>query len=143
MVNKFTENEANYDIGYKKPPRHTRYSNGQSGNPKGRPKGKRNLGNILLNAFNEKVVITENGKRKVITKIEATLKQIVNKAVSGDVASAKLLITMFPMVANILDERIAKPINAEAEALLLEHIKNKLLDKSPSNSSTNELPEGK
>ncbi len=142
MAKKLNETDVDYDIGYKKPPSHSRFPKGHSGNPRGRPKGKRNLGYILLDALNEKVVITENGRRKVITKSEVMLKQLVNKAASGDVVSIKLLIAMYPMVASILDENNAKPLNAEAEALLLEHIKRKLLSKSQHNPENNEPHEG-
>ncbi|HTV56705.1 MAG TPA: DUF5681 domain-containing protein, partial [Terriglobia bacterium] len=71
-------------VGYGKPPENTRFKKGVSGNPKGRPKGSLNVANAFAKALREKVVIVEHGQRKSVTKFEAALKQLVNKAASGD-----------------------------------------------------------
>jgi hypothetical protein len=73
-----------YQVGYGKPPRPNQFKKGQSGNPKGRPRGSRNATTLLKEALNEQVIITENGRRRTITKKEAIVTQIVNKAASGD-----------------------------------------------------------
>lgn len=80
-----------YEIGYGKTPRGTRFQKGRSGNPKGRPKGKPNLASVLEKALREKVVINENGQRKTVTKREAAIKQLVNKAASGDLRALQQL----------------------------------------------------
>ena len=85
------EDSGEYDVGFGKPPKHTRFRKGASGNPKGKPKGTRNLATILERTLREKVVINENGTRKTITKLEAALKQLVNKAASGDLAAMRQL----------------------------------------------------
>lgn len=73
--------ERDYTIGKGKPPQHTRFQKGQSGNPKGRRKGLKNVATLLEQVLDERVMVTENGKRKSITKLEAMLKQLANKAV--------------------------------------------------------------
>jgi hypothetical protein len=73
-----------YDIGYGKPPKHTQFIKGRSGNARGRPTGTLNLASVLERTLREKVVINENGSRKTITKLQAAITQLVNKAASGD-----------------------------------------------------------
>jgi hypothetical protein len=71
---------GDYAVGYGKLPQHRLCQPGQSGNPKGRPKGSMNLGTCMARALAKKVAVTEGGQRRVITKAEAIAKQIVNGA---------------------------------------------------------------
>jgi len=82
------------DVGYGRPPKRNRFRKGQSGNPKGRPKGKLNLATLLERAQLELVIVNENGTRRKVTKIEAACKQLANKAASGDLIALKLLNTL-------------------------------------------------
>ena len=77
--------------GYCSPPESTRFKEGVSGNPKGRPKGSLNMITALTKALREKVVINENGRRKTVTKFDAALKQLVNKAAGGDLRAVRHL----------------------------------------------------
>jgi hypothetical protein len=79
-------------VGYGKPPQHTQFAKGRSGNPRGRPKGRKNLSTLIEEELNTKVTITENGARKKITKKQAVAKQIVNKAASGDPKAVPVLL---------------------------------------------------
>jgi hypothetical protein len=89
---------GSYGVGYGKPPKNTQFKKGQSGNPKGRPKGTFNLATVLGKALRERVVVNENGQRRTITKLEAAAKQLVNKAASGDLTALRqlsMLVLMF------------------------------------------------
>jgi hypothetical protein len=77
-------NEDDYEVGYGKPSKSTQFQKGSSGNPSGRPKGSLNLATVLDRMLRERVTIDENGRRKKITKMEAAIRQLVNRAVSGD-----------------------------------------------------------
>jgi hypothetical protein len=73
-----------YGAGYGKPPLHTRFRKGQSGNPKCRSKGSKNFATIFMTAMSQSVTINENGKRKKISKIAAAVTQLANDAARGD-----------------------------------------------------------
>ena len=80
-----------HKIGYRKPPRATQFQPGQSGNPKGRPKGSRNFATVIEAELDTRIPVTENGTRRTITKREAVGKQVVNKAAAGDAKATLLL----------------------------------------------------
>ena len=80
-----------YTVGYGRPPAHSQFKPGQSGNPHGRPKGAANLTTLIAKAMNEKVVVQEGGRRRTITKAEAAAKQLTNKAASGDLRAIREL----------------------------------------------------
>ena len=84
---------ASYSVGYAKPPRHTQFKKGRSGNNAGRPKGSLNLATHIAKEMNAKVTIQENGGRKRISKKHAVAKQLVNKAASGDPKAISLLLS--------------------------------------------------
>jgi hypothetical protein len=86
------EKQRDYEVGYGKPPRHTRFRKGQSGNPRGRPPGAKNLKTLLNDALNEPVIVTENGGRRKLTKRQAIIKQVVNQSTKGDWPAIKILL---------------------------------------------------
>lgn len=79
------------EVGHGRPPKHSRFKKGASGNPKGRPKGKRNLATVLQATLKERVVVNENGVRRTVTKLDAAVKQLVNKSAEGDLPALRLL----------------------------------------------------
>jgi hypothetical protein len=81
-------------VGFCRPPQATRFKKGVSGNPKGRPKHSLNVATAFIKASREKVIINEGGKRKTVTKLEAALKQLVNKAASGDTRALRQLVEL-------------------------------------------------
>ena len=86
--------ELQHSVGYGAPPKATRFKKGVSGNPKGRPRGSLNVATLFIKALHEKVVINERGKRKTVTKLEAALKQVVNKAASGDPRAIRQMVEL-------------------------------------------------
>ena len=88
------DNEHGFEAGYGKPPRHTRFKKGQSGNPRGRPKGSKNLTTLLTEALNEPVIVAENGGRRKITMRQAIIKQLVNRSATADWRAIKILLDL-------------------------------------------------
>jgi hypothetical protein len=121
---------ANYEIGFGKPPRHTQFQQGCSGNPKGRPRGSKNSTTLLIEALQEPGIVSENGRRKKITKKQAIIKQIVNKAASGDHRAIQFLREACRILKELnvpgveLSDEDLRPVPDEALALHLEGLRN-------------------
>jgi hypothetical protein len=87
-----------YTVGYAKPPVHSRFKKGKSGNPNGRPKGSLNLTTAINRALREKITVVEHGRRKTITKLDAAVIQMVNRAVQGDSRAMTQMLGLAPLV---------------------------------------------
>ena len=86
--------EPDYEVGYKKPPKHSQFRKGQSGNPRGRPLGSKDVATLIDEALDEKVTVTENGQRRRIRKSKAIATQLVNRAVQGDPRVSQLVLRL-------------------------------------------------
>jgi hypothetical protein len=86
------DDEQDYKVGPGRPPLHTRFRKGQSGNPGGRRK--KQLPALLADALNETVFVTIDGERREITKREAIVHQLVNKSTTADLRATKMLFDM-------------------------------------------------
>ena len=116
-----------YSVGYGKPPEGSRFIPGRSGNPKGRPKSARNRTTILNQTLNERVVVTEHGQRKSITKQEAIFKQLVNKAAAGDHRAAQLVINeMRAIEAALSSTETGREIIDEADQQVFQNFVKRL-----------------
>lgn len=100
-----------YEIGYGKPPKDKQFKEGQSGNAKGRPKGRKNLHTLLDEILNQKITMKENGKTIRVSKKTAMLLQLVNKGVKGD-TKAILSLTPYISLADIRAEERAEIMKA-------------------------------
>jgi hypothetical protein len=76
--------DRNYEVGYCKPPKHTRFKPGQSGNPKGRKPGSKNVMTVLEETLFSPVRVRENGKIRRVSAIQACLLNLRNQAIKGD-----------------------------------------------------------
>jgi hypothetical protein len=76
-----------YEVGYGKPPRTTQFQKGVSGNPKGRPKKGLDFDHELLRESRASITLNENGSRRRISKHEAVIKQLIHKAISGNISA--------------------------------------------------------
>ena len=104
-----------YEVGFKKPPKHTRFAKGKSGNPHGRPKGRRTWAAVLHDELGQKVRVVENGRSKEVTKLEAAMTQLVNGAAGGDREALRLLFQVVPHMEQELARTGASPLSDEQD----------------------------
>jgi hypothetical protein len=83
-----------YVVGYKRPPARNQFQKGQSGNPKGRPKGCKNLRTLFEEELSSQVSFRENGKAKKAAKRQLIAKRTVNKAVEGDPKATDVILKL-------------------------------------------------
>ena len=100
-----------YEVGFGRPPKHTRFEKGRSGNPKGRPKGKKNLKTELEEELGERIIVREGGKAKKVSKQRAILKGQAAKAAQGDTKAA---IFIGNLVLKLLDTGANEPLTEDA-----------------------------
>ena len=92
---------TDYAVGYGKPPRSTRFQKGQSGNPRGRPKGSKSASTLLEQALSAPVSINEGGTTRVIEQRMALFKSLVARAIKGDARAAALVIRLMEQVERV------------------------------------------
>jgi hypothetical protein len=68
------DGNTDYSVGYRKPPQHSRFRPGQSGDPTGRRKGVRNLSTDAQRTLTASVRVDSGGRSHNISTQEATLK---------------------------------------------------------------------
>ena len=118
------DKEPDYAVGYGKPPRHTRFTKGQSGNPRGRPPGAKNLRTLLSEALNETVIVTENGGRRKVTKRQAIITQLVNRSATADFRAIKILLDIVRDIERQTEPTAPETSDfSEADEMVLEQIK--------------------
>jgi hypothetical protein len=82
---------SSYEVGYGKPPLHTRVKPGQVLNPRGRPKGQRNVATVLRKALNERTKIREGDRTRSVTKLNALILKMINDSHAKEKVQANLI----------------------------------------------------
>ena len=127
-----------YNVGYQKPPKHSQFKPGSSGNPKGRPKGTKNLKTELNEELLEKIQIKEGGTFKKVSKQRAVLKSLMAKAVQGDTKAAMIILNMTSKYQDNEPEITVEEILSDTDAAILEEFKAKLMASVVTEDKTND-----
>ena len=118
------DDEPDYEVGYGKPPRHTRFELGRSGNPRGRPGGSKNLSTLLREALKEPVIVVENGRRRKITKRQAIITQLVNQSAKADWRATKILLDILQAIESRSEPTAAETSSfSEADEKVIEQLR--------------------
>ena len=117
---------SDYEVGYGRPPRSSRFRPGRSGNPRGRPKGARSLRTIFDQALREKISYLENGKRNRAERRELIIMRLFEKALKGDLRAIDRILRLEAELVGETPDNTSPPpgnqeeIDAGDEAILAE-----------------------
>jgi hypothetical protein len=119
--------ETDYEVGYGKPPEHSRFKKGQSGNPRGRPRGSKNMATLVGEALDEKVTVTDNGRRRKVSKREIIVTQLVNRSAQADLKAMQILLGMVQEIERRTGASTEPTSLSEADRQVLQFIRNRRL----------------
>jgi hypothetical protein len=88
-------------VGYKRPPVKNQFRKGQSGNPRGRRKGQRNLGPVLAEVLRQTVTVKQDGESERMSKGEALIRIFLTKANKGDSRAIKAVLELSEKIGRI------------------------------------------
>jgi hypothetical protein len=118
--------DRSYEVGYGKPPKHSRFKPGQSGNPKGRKPGSKNVMTVLEETLFSPVKVRENGKIRRVSAIQACLLNLRNQAIKGDPKALDRIIRLATLYQNAQPETSnsapADAVDAAADLALLQEL---------------------
>jgi hypothetical protein len=109
------------DVGYGKPPRSNQFKPGESGNPKGRPKGAKSEATILHDLLQHKISLNERGKSRKITIHEGILRRFIDDSLKGDTKSAAFVLNRHHAMTS--GEPIESGLSEGDEAVLEAYLK--------------------
>jgi hypothetical protein len=98
-------------VGYKKPPQHTQFKPGKSGNPKGRPKKATTFADVFLENLPKRVSITIQGREQTVSMREAIALMHLAKAAKGDPKSTQLVMAVLKPTENDRNDNLPELLN--------------------------------
>jgi Family of unknown function (DUF5681) len=104
------DKDRDREVGYGRPPKASRFQKGKSGNPKGRPKRDPSIAALFRKICSEKVKTNGQNGQRYMTKLEASLTQLVNKAASGDLKAVRVLWQMAAQFPELVTDPLPVPV---------------------------------
>ena len=105
--------DGDYAVGYKKPPLHSRFQQGRSGNPNGRPRKAKSLNTIVRETLGVKIAVHTAKGTKKISRIEAVLQKTLEQAMKGNPRAQAELIKLWRSA--VPDEAVSETAHREED----------------------------
>src|SRR6266852_19518 len=125
-----------FTVGYKKPPHHSRFQPGRSGNPHGKQKGVRNLGGDVKRTLEVPVRLNEQGRARRVSTQEAALLRLREKALKGDARSLDQFLELAKTFNNSAVESVGDEALAAEDQAILDAYAEEVRSRPPSGAIT-------
>ena len=115
-----------FSVGYGRPPVHSRFKPGQSGNPKGRRKGQRNVHTVVDGELSQRIKVREGNRTRSLTKLDGFVVTLVNAALKGDAKACTSLINLLRSLGMTGEPPAAtdqKPYTADDESIIADFLR--------------------
>jgi hypothetical protein len=103
-------NGAKYEVGYKRPPAHSRFQKGRSGNPSGRPKDSKNFKTLLNQILNEQISLQDGVNSRKVSKREAIARRLIIGALKGDSRDLQTLLKLAEQTGEFESDAAKEPL---------------------------------
>jgi hypothetical protein len=117
-----TDRSDDYEIGYGKPPPQSRWVKGQSGNPKGRARGKRGVKADLAHAIDGQQTVTIRGEEVTGSRQSLMFLMLATRAAAGDLKAANILVPLTMQIFGLEDRGQAKATLSPRDAALFHEL---------------------
>ena len=118
---------ANYTVGYGKPPVHTRFPKGKSGNAGGKEPGRKNFKAEVLAELGERVAVMKNGRRKYLSTQTIIVKRMVSDAAKGDPKARDQLLKVISLIESVQPTAEPNPMGTAKDDEILARFKAELV----------------
>lgn len=110
--------KAGGKVGYKRPPTETRFRKGQSGNPRGRPKGAKGFAAELQQELDEIIPVKEGSRERRLSKRRVIIKRMVEAALKGDPKAIQAIARAEPKPDDQLTEQTSDDLTRSDQQIL-------------------------
>ena len=131
-----------YEVGYGRTPVHSRVKPGQVLNPRGRPKGQRDVKTVLSKALNERTKIREGNRTRTVTKLDAMILKMINDAHTNPKVQANLIALMkaVGMIETPEETTDQAPLTVDDQSLIDDFFERKRHERGHTEPSEPETP---
>jgi len=120
------DNDNDYEVGHGRPPKANRFKTGRSGNPKGRPKGSRNLKSDLEVALKARMAVTKDGRSVSMTTQQVIIARLIEKSLKGDIRSFSKLFDLIGIHLKDEETKVKDRPVSQSDADILKAYKRSL-----------------
>lgn len=118
-----TSSSDDYKVGYRRPPIAGRFKPGHVANPKGRPKKKKTVAQIIEEGMMSRIKVAENGQSRTVTAQELIILNLIRAAARGDIKAIHALFSMRDRYQDSKDTTLdPAELDAEDRKIIEEHL---------------------